>query len=363
MHRTHQTTMTPKSSSPPKQQHAPSEFATTPPPFGSWRSRVSLIMGTLTAWYLWLEWSNRGMISTAFNEGNSKTNTYNSANHIRYNQPIQQISILGERNSGTRWTFDHINECFGHGIKVEKRLSRYKHWFQYEDPKLYKQDTLVIAQFRNPYDWFKAMERVPHHSPRHLRTALNATADNNDAQNDWKTFLTKEWTMERVGKDVGMPWNATCQENFLYRDIVSCHKEPLPQSFYNHTIRYSEHQPFYEMRNDYTGEPYANIMEMRTDKIRNFLSVKDYKGVADAWIVQYEYLLNKGTHQFVRRIQEWTGVEPRCKPIDAQIRKSKKSRIVSADFAKFVCLNLNWTVEAMINYDAELYREDPPNEW
>ena len=87
------------------------------------------------------------------------------------------------------------------------------------------------------------------------------------------------------------------------------------------------------------------------------------KQLEDTLKADYEYLLNKGTHQFVRRIQEWTGVEPHCKPIDAQIRKSKKSRIVSADFAKFVCLNLNWTVEAMINYDAELYREDPPNEW
>jgi hypothetical protein len=55
--------------------------------------------------------------------------------------------------------YSHVSECFGHALKVERTLTRYKHWFQYDNPDKYLHDTLVIAQFRNPYDWFKAMEQ------------------------------------------------------------------------------------------------------------------------------------------------------------------------------------------------------------
>jgi hypothetical protein len=167
---------------------------------------------------------------------------------------IQQISILGERNSGTRWTFDHISECFNYSIPVKRTLTRYKHWFQYNNPDKYPHDTLVIAQFRNPYDWLKAMEHVPHHSPAHLRTALTADTDMRSSGNDWKIFLTKPWTTNRTGEDLKLFGNETCQEDFPYQDIVSCVIEPLPHEHYNHTIRYSEHQPFYEMIPG-TGKP------------------------------------------------------------------------------------------------------------
>jgi len=31
---------------------------------------------------------------------------------------IQQIAILGERNSGTTWMWNHLVDCFNHTIKV-----------------------------------------------------------------------------------------------------------------------------------------------------------------------------------------------------------------------------------------------------
>jgi hypothetical protein len=249
---------------------------------------------------------------------------------------------------------------------VKKELTRYKHWFQHNDTSLYPHDTLVIAQFRNPYDWLKAMEHVPHHSPAHLRTALQPVgAKNNTANNDYKVFLTKPWTMERVGTDLwpNRTADTLCQERFMFRDIISCDLEPLPHSYYTNTIRYSEHQPFYEMRNDGSGLPYANILEMRSDKIRNFLSVKDYEGVADVWVVQYEFLVHKGTQHLIDRVAEWTGVKPRCQAKPPQNRQSKKSRRVSADFAKHVRLNLNWTVEDMIGFKPELQREVDQKDW
>ena len=255
-------------------------------------------------------------------------------------------------------------------MTVKKELTRYKHWFQDNDPTRYPHDTLVVAQFRNPYDWLKAMEHVPHHSPAHLRTALKKEDNkkkkpDNTANNDWKVFLTKPWTMPRIGSDL---WtnrtNQTlCQEHFLYRDLISCDLEPLPHAhYYPNTIRYSEHQPFYEMRNDGSGLPYDNILQMRTDKIRNFVqSVAEFAGVADVWVVQYEFLVHQGTQHLVDRVAEWTGVAPQCQGKPPQNRQPKKSRRVSPEYARFIRENLNWTVEALVGYKPELEREHEPS--
>ena len=234
---------------------------------------------------------------------------------------------------------------------MENRLSRYKHWFQYNNPKAYPHDTLVLAQFRNPYDWLKAMQHVPHHSPEHI-------------SKHWSVFLSKPWTMDRIGSDLLLTGNEICQENFHYRDIISCVREPLPRTHYNHTLRYSEQQPFYEMRNDGSGIPYNNIMELRADKIRNFLSTSQYPGVADVWVLQYEFLLQTGTQHLLDRISEWTGITPTCEAKPPQIRKQKiKERTVTPDFAAYVRKNLNWTVEKLIGYEVEMHREQAAHDW
>ena len=249
---------------------------------------------------------------------------------------IKMISLLGERNSGTRWTSSHLEECFSHAIEVRTKLTRYKHWFQYPAPYRYPHETLVIAQFRNPYDWLKAMQHVPHHAPDHLQYRPD---------DRWMEFLTSTWTMERIGTDK-VNKTRRCQEHFEYKDIISCDVEPLPRSEYK-KLDYSRHQPFYEMRNDGSGKPYDNIMEMRTDKIRNFLSIKHYDGIADVWAVQYEYFLTKGTQELLDEITRWTGIEPNC---TARPPQQRRNRPVEREMADFIRGHLNWTVEAWIGY-------------
>jgi hypothetical protein len=207
------------------------------------------------------------------------------------------------------------------------------------------------------------MEHVPHHAPNHLRTKPGASVNDHSANNDWKTFLTKTWTMERYGADLLLNGDEVCQEDFLYRDIVSCVEDPLPEDSYKHTLRYSENQPFYEMRDDGSGLPYDNIMEMRTDKIRNFMNTIHYPGVSDVWTLQYEYLVSMGTQHLLDRITEWTGVKPTCDAIPAQVRKPKGSRMIRADFASHIRQNLNWTVENWIGYFPELKYEQAPSQW
>ena len=183
-----------------------------------------------------------------------------------------------------------------------------------------------------------------------MRTSPNATTQQKTASNDWRVFLTTTWTTERVGLDLNVTGNPICQDNFRYNDVVSCYPEPLPVSQYGHKIRFSEHQPFYEMRNDGSGEPYANILEMRTDKIRNFLSVAKFDGISDVWTLQYEKLVANGTKELLERLSQATGIDHHCSPSPPQQRPPKKGRKISLDFASHVRTHLNWTVESWIGY-------------
>ena len=77
--------------------------------------------------------------------------------HVRSAQPksfdkIEAISVIGERNSGTRWTVSHLGKCFNHTLNVREALVRHKHWFQHDILKEKERvGTFVVSQFRDPY--------------------------------------------------------------------------------------------------------------------------------------------------------------------------------------------------------------------
>uniref|UniRef100_A0A7S4VTC8 Sulfotransferase domain-containing protein n=1 Tax=Ditylum brightwellii TaxID=49249 RepID=A0A7S4VTC8_9STRA len=248
----------------------------------------------------------------------------------------ESVAILGERSSGTTWIYEHLTECFNHSVPIKRRLNRYKHWFQ-EDSN-YPSNSLVIAIFRNPYDWMEAMHRVPHHSPSHMDLS-------------WKEFLTKTWTTERVGHDLNITdtKSVVCQENFQYHEVVSCIHKPMGQEYWEgKKTRFSEHQPVYELKHDGSGEPYDNIMELRAAKNVNFMEVKDFKRITDFWVYKYESLLKEGTEDFLRRIEEATGVKRTCVAAEAQ---NRRKRPLDKDMMKFLDKHLDWDAEALIGYE------------
>jgi len=56
--------------------------------------------------------------------------------------------------------YSHLGTCFNHSIPVRRRLKRYKHWFQDESlPTEPFRRALVVAMFRNPFDWIEAMRK------------------------------------------------------------------------------------------------------------------------------------------------------------------------------------------------------------
>mmetsp|Transcript_8987 Transcript_8987/g.21874 ORF Transcript_8987/g.21874 Transcript_8987/m.21874 type:complete len:351 (-) Transcript_8987:318-1370(-) len=262
---------------------------------------------------------------------------------------IKSISLLGERSSGTRWIYGHLGLCFNHTIPVHRSLSRYKHWFQYDDASKIPSDTLSIAMFRDPMTWTWAMKAVPHHAPAHIDLP-------------WDKFVTKEWTTERLYKDeawrdeqmkLNKAHGRICQEDFHYHEIVSCLIRPYPEGFWgtHRKHRFSQHQPFYEMRvNDPKGRPYKNILEMRADKIRNFVESAAYSNVEGFWHFQYESLLKTGTKELVENIERATGVKRhpgKCKIYEPQDRRKRE---MDPEFLDYMADHVDWTAEALIGY-------------
>lgn len=254
--------------------------------------------------------------------------------------PITRVSLLGERNSGTNWMYDELRRCFdGTSLTVKRTLTRYKHWFQDEKVATDRNETIVIAMFRDPYYWVDAMRRKPHHATDHIHLG-------------WKEFVTKPWTMERVGKDLSIDesntTNVICQEKFRYHQIVSCHKRPYPDGHFGPNRIWSQHQPFYEMQYD-TGEPYGDLLDLRRDKILNLLDTAEYSFVRDRLIVNYERLVRDGTGDVIRHVEDATGVRARCESSPPQ--EKRFVRRLDADFVSWLTKHIDWETEALIGYE------------
>jgi len=249
-------------------------------------------------------------------------------------EPMQRgktLHILGERHSGTGWMEKHLGECFNESVTVTNKLTRWKHWFQYEEDVDFFNDHHVVVLFRNPYHWVDLMRRIPYHSPAHEN--LN-----------WTEFVTKPWTMPRFGEDLELanPTLASCDQGFNFENIVPCMEE----------VRNSS-QPKYELQQDRSGRPFASIVDLRRDKIGNFLSIQHFEGVKhfEAW--KLEDLIESGTGILIRQLEQALGVQATCTPSEAHTLSRPE---LDMAFVEWMQDHVDWdTSEASIGYHRSDY--------
>mmetsp|Transcript_13132 Transcript_13132/g.18825 ORF Transcript_13132/g.18825 Transcript_13132/m.18825 type:complete len:546 (+) Transcript_13132:241-1878(+) len=274
---------------------------------------------------------------------------------------VLRVALLGERNTGTRWMSSELAKCFP-TLNVQPRLVRWKHWFQHDLPHSDgspQEATLVIAQFRNVYEWTEAMRKVPHHAPMHLHK-------------DWKTFLTIPWTMKRPKRDAPYkfivftttnettqePVKPLCFEKFYYNQIVSCIEGSRNDTFRelhgcNPDKDFSCHKPNYELKHNInmnllTGDAYDSIIDMRRDKIVNFVKeIKEFPWVIGVIHVQYEVLLSEGSDFLLSEIEKIAGVKRQCESTPKQVRKKRE---ISQEMMKWLNDHVDWETESLIGY-------------
>lgn len=249
------------------------------------------------------------------------------------------LHLVGERHSGTTWIHQHLSDCFVPEVSVRNGLARWKHWFQFDgDYSSYQSDggeakrkTVVVAQFRHAYHWVEAMRVKPHHSPNHFDLG-------------WQEFVTRQWTMPRnetvPGTETETP---TCQHSFHPHEVVPCLEMEMGVSESGVDVF-----AVYEMRHDGSGMPYDSILELRADKIRNFLSIADFDGIQDLFPVQYEQLVRNGTATLIHNLEEALGVKAHCSPTGPQ---TLSSRALPPEYVEWMKEHVDWETEALIGYD------------
>lgn len=257
------------------------------------------------------------------------------------NTDIKTIALLGERNSGTTWMLKELRRCYSQNFVVLNHLIRHKHYFQFDDGKKHNQ-TLVVAEFRHPYQYILAMVEKPRRTTDHR-------------QMDWKSFVETPWTTERAASDLKYE-NSTgrvCQEKFKYNEVIPCERYPEENEYLTQKQNGKglvQSIPIYELKRDGSGEPFDSIVDLRADKIRNHvLEVKAFPFVEDVVVVRYEDLLGFGTEPLHREILKSAGIKPHCDPTPPQ--PNRPQRPVSDDFKRWMDEHVDWEAEALIGYE------------
>ena len=231
---------------------------------------------------------------------------------------IRQISILGERNSGTTWFSQVIKDCFP-GLVVVPRMKRFKHWFQHDEFGVVSvpPNVLPVVLTRNVYSWVDGMKRKPWHAPSHS----NKTT--------WIEFTTKQWTLDEYTPN---PKLTKCQEGFERGMVVPCKAG-------RHTGPFSSKYPVYEM--NYNKTPFANIFHFRREKLLHFMSIPT------TIHIKYDDLLRMGSHASISKISRALNINPQCSPIEAQPHRIKP---LQPDFIRMVNARVDWAAERVAGY-------------
>ena len=221
--------------------------------------------------------------------------------------------------------------------QVDVAYKRFKHWFQEEDlERVPKNSAVVIAMFRDPYDWIEAMRERPHHAHDHIGL-------------DWRSFVTKPWTGVRGENDKRLietgqaRGNETlvCMEHYSFKEIVPC-------SFDDSKKKNGYGNYKYELNHDGSEKPYSSIVDMRKEKILNHLTVRNFEGTRAFFPFRYEDLNKDGTGVLLEKLTEITGIEPKCDATKAT--GEVKHKTVPKEFMDWMNKYADWGVEGQIGY-------------
>ena len=192
--------------------------------------------------------------------------------------------------------------------------------------------------FRDPYDWVEAMRERPHHAHTHIDMG-------------WKDFVSKPWVgprgpadkakMQKAKEEGKVIEYASCLAGYKFDEVVPCSVE---DSVANEG--YSNYM--YELMHDGSHRAYGSIIDLRREKILNFLEVPKFHGVHAFFPERYEALNLRGTAGLLAQLEELTGLKAKCEPIKGT--GVVKHKNVDPEYTKWMNKFVDWDVEGMIGY-------------
>jgi len=243
----------------------------------------------------------------------------------------------------------------------------------------YFENSLVIVLFRNPYDWVEAMRRKPWHWPEHISLfPLPAQNTSVKIQNigsggysgqksfvghkllNWKEFVDRPLYLRgyyeeqddnnhKIYCQKGYPPNSTspCKKN---RRFVPNEVSSIPEVFLRH-LQFELNDPIYE-KNHQNGKPLDNILQLRSIKLKNLLSIPEQWELAAIAFVQYDSLLGNRLKSLVEQIGRVIGINENECPITPLFKK--KAYNISVEFRDWITKSAQWDLEKLIGYQPVL---------
>lgn len=204
--------------------------------------------------------------------------------------------------------------------------------------KLTLNDVIRVKVFRDPYDWVEAMRERPHHAHDHIGM-------------EWKDFVSKPWVGPRRAADkVKMQKAKEEGKNIEYAGCLAGYKfdEVIPCSQEDSVAEEGYSTYMYELMHDGSHRAYGSIIDLRREKILNFLQVPKFHGVKAFFPERYEALNLRGTAGLLAQLEEITGYKAECEPYKGTGEVKHKG--VDPEYTKWMNKFVDWDVEGMIGY-------------
>jgi hypothetical protein len=248
-------------------------------------------------------------------------------------------------------------------LQVTNTYKRYKHWFQEEDlTKVPDRSAVVIAMFRDPYNWVEAMRIEPHHAHNHLRwyrprTNLKGGWKTIAQPLEWKEFVTKPWIGGRGSMDKNISEiqggieSAECMDSYSFYDAAPCSRNDA-----QFIIGLGEYK--YEYQHDGSERGFSSIIDLRREKILNHLSVANFRGTRAFFPFRFEDLNKNGTGALIRSVEDATGIKAKCNATLGKAPRRRRldkrpittHRDLSKDFIRWMSRYVDWEIEGRIGY-------------
>jgi hypothetical protein len=267
------------------------------------------------------------------------------------------VHLIGERHSGTKFAIHQLQTCFPknkYGVIIRRDMSRSKHFFQPVPMQTNEtENRILIALFREPTDWVAAMIRKPFHMPHHIQ---GLDKNFTPIPLDWEEFVSRPWTLpDRTKRDLEIiaqnrTRQVSCQKNFSFQEVVPClpvANASIPQHIYRGLF------PLYELRRDGSGQPYDNILQLRSDKIVNFLLEQSLLQRLRGYLaVRYEDMVLNGTRDMLEQVANMLGLPGL--PSDCSPQTPSPERLIRKDtpsgLRQWVEDNINVNTERLLGY-------------
>lgn len=182
------------------------------------------------------------------------------------------------------------------------------------------------------------MRERPHHAHHHIGM-------------QWKDFVTTPWVGPRLTADISKMKQA--KEEGIHIEKAGClagykFDEVIPCSIEDSIDLEGYSSYMYELRHDESHRAYDSIIELRSDKIRNFLQIPQMHGVKAFFPERYEALSMRGTAYFVKQLEEVTGLKANCTPFYG--KGSVDHKRVDPSYMEWMNKYHDWETEALIGY-------------